>query len=262
MSGVTPPTLTELTFPSPVDLSGGPQSVMFSLSATDPAGLGSSTIFFEHPITLVNSDGTTISVPGININGTSATWTISPLTPIETDPISDLALIDKVGNRSDYTSSQLAALGLPNAIMFTQGDSTPPTLVSDNPLAVDIGATATITSNLLAAIDSNNSNAQLTYTVINGPSFGTLLKNGSATSSFTQADIDNGLITYHEATSNVSSDFFRFFVSDPTQQHNHCTVSNPNQPTDGSEPTAACRHYRRHGFAPLRRQLRNLRHWQ
>ncbi len=42
------------------------------------------------------------------------------MTPIETDTVSDLALIDAVGNRSDYTSSQLAALNLPSAITFTQ----------------------------------------------------------------------------------------------------------------------------------------------
>jgi probable HAF family extracellular repeat protein len=98
----------------------------------------------------------------------------------------------------------------------TLGIATPPTLVSDNPLAVEIGATATITSSLLAASDSDNSNAQLTYTVVTGPSFGTLLKNGSTTASFTQADIENGLIAYRENGSRVSSDSFTFYVSDPT----------------------------------------------
>jgi Cadherin-like len=94
--------------------------------------------------------------------------------------------------------------------------ATPPTLVSDNPLAVEIGTTATITSSLLAANDSDNSNGQLTYTVVTGPSFGTLLRNGSAISSFTQADIENGLIAYRENGSRVSSDSFTFYVSDPS----------------------------------------------
>ncbi|GAC1327862.1 MAG: hypothetical protein NVSMB26_02320 [Beijerinckiaceae bacterium] len=43
---------------------------------------------------------------------------------------------------------------------------------------------------------------------------GTLLKNGLATSSFTQADIDNGLVTYHETGPNVGSDSFTFTVTD------------------------------------------------
>ena len=119
MSGTTPPTLTGLTFPSVVNLSGGAQSVTFSLSATDPAGLGNSVIFFDHPIILENIDGSTYVAYGININGTSQTYTISPLTPIETDTISDLALLDTVGNRTDYNSSQLAALSLPSSITFT-----------------------------------------------------------------------------------------------------------------------------------------------
>jgi hypothetical protein len=115
------PALTGLSFPTVVDLSSGAQQVTFSLSASDPAGLGNSVIFFTNPIVLVNPDGSTTAVSGINVSGTTPTTvTVSPLTPIETDTVSDLALIDAVGNRSDYTSSQLAALNLPSAITFTQ----------------------------------------------------------------------------------------------------------------------------------------------
>ena len=92
-------------------------------------------------------------------------------------------------------------------------------LLNDNPLAVTVDGTATLTSSLLSVSDPNYTDSQLTYTVVTAPSDGTLLKNGSATSSFTQADIDNGLIAYHETASNVSSDSFTFNVSDPAGNH-------------------------------------------
>jgi hypothetical protein len=143
---------------------------------------------------------------------------LSPFASAGTYHVTEVQLQDKAGNLHDYRAADLAALGLNTAFTFTgaAADTTAPTLVSDNPLTVVIGATATITSSLLAVTDSDNSNAQLTYTVVTGPSDGNLLRNGSPTSSFTQADIDNGLITYHETANKVSSDFFTFFVSDPT----------------------------------------------
>jgi cadherin-like protein/VCBS repeat protein len=94
-------------------------------------------------------------------------------------------------------------------------DTTAPVFVNDNPLFIQVGATATITSSLLRVDDPDNPHAQLTYTVVTGPSDGTLLKNGVATSSFTQDDIDNNRIAYLETASGVTSDFFTFNVSDP-----------------------------------------------
>ena len=96
-----------------------------------------------------------------------------------------------------------------------------PVLGHDNPLSVAAGTTATISSNQLSVSSPTNvfTDADLTYTIVTAPSDGALLKNGSATSSFTQADIDNGLIAYHETASNASSDSFTFYVSDPAGGH-------------------------------------------
>jgi 20S proteasome alpha/beta subunit len=91
-----------------------------------------------------------------------------------------------------------------------------PLLVNDYPLVAGIDRTAPIPPGYLGAKDLDNPADQLTYTIVAGPAFGTLLKSGSATSSFTQADIDNGLIAYREDGSDVSSDSFRFVVSDPS----------------------------------------------
>lgn len=98
-------------------------------------------------------------------------------------------------------------------------DTTVPVLVNNSPLSIPVGATVTISSSLLRVDDPDNTHAQLTYTVVMAPSDGTLLKNGIASSSFTQDDIDNNRITYHETATNVSSDFFTFTVSDPAGNH-------------------------------------------
>jgi hypothetical protein len=116
------------------------------------------------------------------------------------------------------TSQQLTAADLKqlDALGFhlSAPDSQAPALVSDNPLSLQVGATQAITASLLNATDNLSSGAQLRYTVTAGPAQGTLLLSGSATSSFTQADINSGLVSYHETASGVTSDSFSFKVSD------------------------------------------------
>src|SRR5947209_8095914 len=73
---------------------------------------------------------------------------------------------------------------------FPPADTTPPTLVHEVSMCLAVGATSTIPSSQLQFDDNVSTHAQETYTVITAPAHGTLLKNGSATSSFTQADID------------------------------------------------------------------------
>src|SRR5262249_23734085 len=48
---------------------------------------------------------------------------------------------------------------------------------------------------------------------------GTLSDNGVAVTSFTQADIDNGLVQYHENGDAATGDGFTFTVSDPFGNH-------------------------------------------
>jgi hypothetical protein len=90
----------------------------------------------------------------------------------------------------------------------------PPSLVADASLTVPLDGSGVITSSLLKFDDAFSSDAQETYTVITAPAQGTLLKNGSATSTFTQADIDNGLISYRENGSTAMTDSFTFKVTD------------------------------------------------
>ena len=75
-------------------------------------------------------------------------------------------------------------------------------------------ASATITKSLLQFTDNVSAPSSVTYTILTKPADGTLLLNGSATSTFTQAEINSGLITYRENGSAASSDLFTFDVSD------------------------------------------------
>ncbi len=84
-------------------------------------------------------------------------------------------------------------------------------------LTLSEGGTATITSSELATSDVDNTAAQLTYTVDAVPTNGTVYLSGvalNAGDTFTQADIDGGLITYTHDGSETTGDSFDFTVDD------------------------------------------------
>ncbi len=92
-----------------------------------------------------------------------------------------------------------------------------PVLAVNTPLAVDEGALGTISSTVLQVTDTEDSASELTYTVTTLPSNGTLLLNGfslNGVNSFTQADLDNGLLTYQHDGSETLTDSFTFTVAD------------------------------------------------
>jgi uncharacterized repeat protein (TIGR01451 family) len=92
-----------------------------------------------------------------------------------------------------------------------------PTLVTNDPLIVAEAATGTIDNNLLAAQDDDNVAADLIYTVTTLPQHGTLFVDGTplaANDSFTQADVDNSLVTYQHDGTEVVADSFDFDLSD------------------------------------------------
>jgi len=149
------------------------------------------------------------------------------------------------GDTADFNTLDVFGFGSPGTGLFLSatdlktmdvlgwtpvGDTTAPSLVADTALVVGTGLTEAIASSMLRFDDNASTHVQETYSVITGPAHGTLLNNGVATSSFTQADIDNGLITYHEI-GNFSSDVFTFKVTDAsnnattTQQFNFQIVS-------------------------------------
>ncbi len=122
-------------------------------------------------------------------------------------------------NASGAQINANASLATGTVLNDDAGDLTAPVLSNNISLPVTFGGTGTITSSLLSVNDPDNAHSQLTYTITSSPSHGTLLRNGSATSSFTQDDVDNDLITYQENGSIASSDRFAFNVSDPASNH-------------------------------------------
>jgi hypothetical protein len=97
-------------------------------------------------------------------------------------------------------------------------DTTAP-IEPQSTLPVAIGGAATISHGFLWSEDPDNTADQLTYTIIDKPAHGTILDNGVAAMSFTQADIDNGLVQYAENGDSATSDTFTFQVSDPAGNH-------------------------------------------
>ncbi len=84
-------------------------------------------------------------------------------------------------------------------------------------LTLNEGAWGTITATQLATSDVDNTAAQIVYTVDSTPAYGTLSLNWvtlSATDTFTQADIDAGLIRYRHDAGETTSDSFDFTVDD------------------------------------------------
>jgi probable HAF family extracellular repeat protein len=99
-------------------------------------------------------------------------------------------------------------------------------LVRDNPLTIQVSTTAVISAGSnLAVSDTDYPDSSLTYTITTAPTRGTLLKNGAATSTFTQADLDNNLISYREdqPSNTTMSDGFFFRASDPANNQTATT---------------------------------------
>nr|WP_263013019.1 tandem-95 repeat protein [Ancylothrix sp. D3o] len=94
-----------------------------------------------------------------------------------------------------------------------------PTLVTNNSFSVNENATKTITSADLNTTDSDNSPADIVYTVTQLPQNGVIYKNSIALSlgaTFTQADINSAAITYTHNGSETTADSVSFTVSDGT----------------------------------------------
>jgi hypothetical protein len=92
--------------------------------------------------------------------------------------------------------------------------NSPPVIVTNAGSTVAQGGTDVITQAELNTTDAESLPEQLTYTVTVAPTSGTLRLSGAPTSTFTQADINAGNVTYVHSGSATTSDSFTFTVSD------------------------------------------------
>ncbi len=93
----------------------------------------------------------------------------------------------------------------------------PPMIVINNVLALAPGTNAPVGDNLLKAEDSDNTPAQLIFTLMSLPKNGQLQVNGipaTVGTQFTQADISNGALHYFDYGLNLGADNFNFSVTD------------------------------------------------
>lgn len=107
-----------------------------------------------------------------------------------------------------------------------QGQDTPPTLLRNLPLDVDRLATQVIPSSKLSAIDTDagTSDQQIIYVLSAVPLYGQLYRNGRQLQNkdtFTQKDINDGLLSYKQDGSVVFSDGFRFNLTNPPLPSNN-----------------------------------------
>ena len=146
----------------------------------------------------ITDDGTLSFTPAANASG-SATITV--------------VLKDDGGTANDGqdTSSSVTFTITVNALNDL------PALTTNAGLTLNEGATAIINNNRLNVNDIDNPAAHLVYTLDAVTTNGTLKKNGtplSAGGTFTQADINAGLLTYEHNGSETTSDNFGFTVAD------------------------------------------------
>ena len=94
-----------------------------------------------------------------------------------------------------------------------------PTVATNSGLTLDEGATSTITQGLLETTDEESAPSDLQYTIDTDVAEGQLRNTDTATDldqgdTFTQADIDNGEVSYTPNTNYNGSDSFTFTLTD------------------------------------------------
>ena len=148
---------------------------------------------------------------------TSGSWgaAILPLTNAQTVQLTT----ERLGNADQGADSTIAIQGLSIQSLIPSND---PLLVKNNQLSLLVNTTGTITTALLESVDADDAPADLTYTVTSAPTGGTLKNNGAVVAmsgTFTQADVDGGLVTF-EAGGSAAIGGFDFSVADDSGSGN------------------------------------------
>jgi large repetitive protein len=120
------------------------------------------------------------------------------------------------------------SINVPPTATGGTGGTQNPTVVGNTPPITDLnvgianlneGGSTTITSALLRTVDTDNVPSEIVYRITSLPTSGVIQLNGVSLGlygSFTQADINNNLVTFNHAGNEDFIDNFRFTVSDGT----------------------------------------------
>ena len=108
----------------------------------------------------------------------------------------------------------LARLAIDN---FSFSGDSAPVIAANSGITAAVNQAVTIGNSVLKVTDSDNTDAQLTYTLSSLPTIGTLELNNAALAAngtFTQAQVDSGNLTF-VAGNTTGTSAFAFTVSDP-----------------------------------------------
>jgi hypothetical protein len=118
------------------------------------------------------------------------------------------------GSTADTTSDSAYSTSAAQATLPVTAVNDEQVLATNNPLSVDRGASAVITTAFLQTTDVDNTDSQLLYTVTSAATHGTLLVSSTPVTQFTQQQISAGLVSYqHDGTATLA-DSFGFSVDD------------------------------------------------
>jgi RHS repeat-associated protein len=167
-------------------------------------------------------DSTGAGLTGYTVYVSKDGGTYSPW--LENTPLSEATYAGERGHtyafysiaRDNAGNSQIIPA---NAQATTRVSGGTPVLATNTPLALNEGATATITNGFLNVTDVDNTPAELAYTLTDLPDNGALSLNGTVLTlggSFTQADLNSGYLTYQHNGSETLQDAFKFILTDST----------------------------------------------
>ena len=119
------------------------------------------------------------------------------------------------GKSMSGSDSLTVEAGAPNALVTLEyAPNQAPTLDTNAGITLREGGTAPLTTSELSASDPDDAASALTYVVTDGPTQGALVVDGRPDSTFTQADLEGGLVQYDHTAPTATDDSLSFFVED------------------------------------------------
>ena len=180
------------------------------LNVTDPDNTASQVTF---TVTAIPAHGA-IKLSGVTLN-VNGTFTQADINSGNLSYVNDGASLTDDSFTFTVSDGAGGSIGSTNfAIDVVNGV---PTIAANIELTVNVGDGGVVAAANLAVSDVDNSASQIVFTIVDEPANGTLKLSGvalAATDTFTQADLNNGLVTYEHDSSATSEDSFTFTVAD------------------------------------------------
>ncbi|NCQ69135.1 MAG: tandem-95 repeat protein [Microcystis aeruginosa W13-16] len=214
------------------------------------------TLAFSNTQFSVKEDGTPVNVvtinrtngsdgqvsATINLNNNTATtpndYNNNPITVTfangETQKTVTIPIVDDLQFEGNETLNLSLTNAPGGAIIGTQDKAT--LTIVDNEInqgiTLDEGQTKLINNTVLKAVETNKQPTDIIYNLTDLPDNGQLILSSNTLKSgntFTQADLDNGLLTYQHNGSETTSDNFKFTLADVKNEFQVNTYTTNNQ---------------------------------